>query len=76
MGSSVAKGGGGLKSPIGLKSIKNTTFLMLLRPIVAPKMKTALLWGWRAEVEKDLLLIGPEKWSFYFCTSPKVAREN
>ena len=39
--SSVARGAGGLEPPIGLKSMQNTTFLVLLRPIFAPKMKIA-----------------------------------
>ena len=38
---------------------------MLLRPIFAPKMKIAPLWDWRAEVVKDLLLLGLEKWNFF-----------
>ena len=37
--SSVAAGG--LSPPIGLKSMQNTTFLVLLRRIFAPKMKIA-----------------------------------
>ena len=40
--SSGARGSGGARFPsIGLKSMQNTTFLVLLRPIFAPKMKTA-----------------------------------
>ena len=66
--SSVARGGWAMAPPIGLKSIQNSTFLVLLRPIFAPKMKTAL-------PPKDLLLFGPEKWSFFFWSSPKVGQE-
>ena len=47
--SSVAKGGGGSGGlplpPIGLKSMQNNLFLVLLRPIFAKKMKTALPMG-------------------------------
>ena len=43
-----------------------TTFLVLLRSIFAPKMKTAPQWNWVADVVKDLLLFEPEKWSFFF----------
>ena len=41
LSSSVARGeaGGGGRAPIGLKSMQNITFLVLLRPIFAPKMK-------------------------------------
>ena len=40
--SSVARrGAGGLEPPIGLKSMQNRTFLVLLRPIFSQKMKTA-----------------------------------
>ena len=41
--SSVARGAGRLESPIGLKKMQNTTFLVLLRPIFAPKIKIAPL---------------------------------
>ena len=59
-GSSVV--GGAVAYSIGLKSEQNTTFLVLLRPIFAPKMKIAPLQrDWRVEVVKDLLLLGPEK---------------
>ena len=37
--SSVARGG--CRPPIGLKSMQNSMFFVLLRPIFAPKMKTA-----------------------------------
>ena len=39
---------------------------MLLGTIFAPKMKTAPQRDWGAEVVKDMLLFGPEKWSFLF----------
>ena len=54
--SSVAREGGGSSPPIGLKSMQNTTFLVLLRPIFAPKMKKAPPQrDWRSEVVKDYL---------------------
>ena len=46
--------------------MQNSTFLVLLRPIFALKMKTAPQREWGAEVVKDYLLLGPEKWSFVF----------
>ena len=81
--SSVARGGGWavafgvvIYSSIGLKSIQNSTFLVLVRPIFAPKMKTAPPQrDWGAEVVKNLLLFGPEKWSFCFWSLPKVGLE-
>ena len=48
---------------------------MFMRPIFAPKMKTAPQWDWGAEVVKDLLLFGPEKRSLFFWSSPKVGQE-
>ena len=54
MFSSVARGAGGLEPPIGLKSMQNTTFLVLLGPIFALKMKIAPPQrDWRAEVVKN-----------------------
>ena len=51
---------------IGLKSMQNTTFLVLLRPIFVTKLKIAPpQCDWRAEVGKDLLLFGPEKGVFF-----------
>ena len=66
--SSVARGGGATVSSIGLKSMQNSTFLVLLRPIFAPKIITVSQRDWGAEVVKDLLLFGPEKWSFFELT--------
>ena len=63
-------GGGGYNLLIGLKSMQNRTFLVLLRPIFGPKMKT-IQRDWGAEVVKDLLLFGQEKWSF-FGVRPKL----
>ena len=37
--SSVAKWGGGIGLPIGMQSMQNTLFLLLLRPIFALKAK-------------------------------------
>ena len=77
--SCVARGAGGATAvqpfPIGLKSTQNSTFLVLLRPMFAPKVKTAPQRDWGAEVVKDLLLFGPEKWSFFFWSAPKVGQE-
>ena len=56
-GSSVARGVGGRLEPppIGLKSMQNSTFLVILRPISAPRMKTAPTHrDLGAGVEKDL----------------------
>ena len=44
--------GGG--PPMGLKSMQNSTFFLLLMPIFAPKMKTAPQRDLGAEVVKDL----------------------
>ena len=43
--SSVAGGGGRDSPPIGLKSMQNSTFFVVLRPIFAPKVETALPTG-------------------------------
>ena len=57
----VARGAGGLEPPIILKNMQNITFFVLLRPIFAPKMKTALLKrDFGAEVVKEMPLFGPE----------------
>ena len=58
-----AGGGGGARaSPIGLKSMQNSMFLVLLRPIFTPKMKTAPTQrDLGAEVVEDLPLFGPEE---------------
>ena len=40
--------------------MQNSTFLVLLRPIFASKMKTASQRDSGAEVVKDLPLFGPE----------------
>ena len=45
--SSVAKGGLQPSHPIALKSMQNTQFLLLLRPIFALKTKIASQWHWR-----------------------------
>ena len=67
--------GGGYSPPIGLKCMQNTTFLVLLRSIFAPKTKTAPQRDWGAKVVKDLSLFGPEKWTFFFWSSLKVGQE-
>ena len=59
--SSVARGGGGLElPPSGLKSMQNSTFLVLLKPIFAPKLKTAPQRDLGAEVVKDMPSFGSE----------------
>ena len=59
-------GGGGYSFPIRLKSMQSSTFLVLLRPIFAPKLKTAPLKGiGRAEVAKYLQQSGV----FFFWSS-------
>ena len=40
MGTASSVAGGARASPIGPKSMQNSTFLVLLRPISAPKLKT------------------------------------
>ena len=50
--------------PIGLKSMQNTTFLTLLRPIFALKTKIAPHWHWRWELIRDLMWFPPEKLGF------------
>ena len=45
--SSVARGGATAPHPIALKSMQNTPFLALLRPIFALKTKIAPHWHWR-----------------------------
>ena len=52
--SSVARGGGGGLEPIGLKSMQNRTFLVLLQLIFAQKMKTAPPKGFGEKVVKEL----------------------
>ena len=61
-GSSVAKGGGGLEPPpIGLKSMQNCTFLELLKPIFAQKMKTAPPKGFWCQSWEGVAVIRPEE---------------
>ena len=45
--------------------MQNSSFLVLLRPIFGPKMKT-IQRDWGAEVVKDLLLFGPESGVCFF----------
>ena len=71
-GGSVARdGAGGARGPpIGLKSMQNRTFLVLLKPVFAQKMKTALLKGfWSRSCEGVLFL-------FFFWRSPVFGRKN
>ena len=62
--SSVA--GGAWAPPLAWNVCKIARFFVLLRPIFAPKMKTAPppQRDLGADVVKDLPLFGPEKWSF------------
>ena len=62
--------------PIGLKSIQNSTYLVLLRPIFAPKMKTLPPTGLGSRRFKKLLLFGPEKWSFFSGAHTKLIRSD
>ena len=52
---SVARGGS--SSPIGLKSLQNSTFLVLLRPSFAPKIKTASAMGFGSRSSEGLAVI-------------------
>ena len=56
---------GSLAPPLAWKVCKIAMFLVHLRPIFAPKMKTAPSQrDLGAEVLKHLPLLGPEYWSF------------
>ena len=68
-----AGAGGCYSLPIGLKGMQNWTFLVLLRPIFAPKMKTAPQRDWRAKVVKDLLLL---EFCFFSGAHPKLVRKS
>ena len=75
--SSAASGGreGGL-APIGLKSMQNTTFLVLLRPIFAPKMKTATPMGLGSRSCEGLPVIWTRNVEFFFSGShPKLVKK-
>ena len=48
---------GSLNPPIGLKNVQNSTFLVLLRPISAPKMKTAPLKGFGSRSCEELAVV-------------------
>ena len=52
---------GGLEPPIGMKSMQNLTFLVLLRPIFAQKMKTAPPEGIWCRSCKGFVVIRPEE---------------
>ena len=55
--SSVASGGGGSSPPIGLKSMQNSTIFVLLKPIFAPKMKTAPPKGFGSRSCEELAVV-------------------
>ena len=76
--SSVARvGGRGARSPsIGLKSMQNSTFLVLLRPIFAPKMKTAPPKGiWEPKLWRTCRCLDQNSGFFWFWSSPKVGED-
>ena len=57
--------------PIGLKSMQNTTFLVLLRPIFAPKMKIAPPNGVREQkLGRTCCCLEQKSVVFFFWTSP------
>ena len=63
--SSVAGGGGGATvSPMGLKSMQNSTFLVLFGRFLLQKWKQPPNGIGEQKFVKDLLLFGSEKWSF------------
>ena len=55
-----------------IKSTQNTTFLVLLKPIFAPKMKIAPPLGLAMRSFEGLAVIWSRKLEFFW-TSPKVA---
>ena len=70
-----SQGAGAIVLPIGLKSMQNNTFLVLLRPIFAPKMKTAPPTGLGSRSCEGLALIWTKKVEFFFWSAPKVGQE-
>ena len=74
--SSVTRESGGLEPPIDLKRTQKTTFLVLLRPIFARKMKKTPPAGLASRSCEGLGGILTRKLNFFFWTSPKVGQEN
>ena len=64
--SSVARGAGGHELPIGQKSMQNTTFLVILRTIFAPKLKIAPQMGLAIRSCEGLAVIWTT--SFFYLT--------
>ena len=56
---------GGLEPPIGLKSMQNSTFLVLLRPNFAPKMKTAPPKGFENQSYEELDVVWTRMVEFF-----------
>ena len=77
--SSVARGGeeGGATAPLnGLKSMQNSMFLVLLRPIFAPKMKTAPTNGiWELKLWRTWRYLDQNSGGFLFWSSPKIRED-
>ena len=69
-------GGGARASPIGLKSMQNTTFLVLLKPIFAPKMKIATPMGLASRNCEGPAVIWDEKSGVIFSAPhPKLVKK-
>ena len=62
--------------PIGLKSMQNSTFLVVLRPIFAPKMKTASLTEMGSRSCEGLPVIWTRKVEFFSGAHPKLVRRS
>ena len=75
--SCVARGGRAITYPTGLKRMQNNTFLVLLRPSFAPKMKTAPPTGLGSRKCKELAVIWTRKVEFFVCGAhPKLVRRS
>ena len=86
--SSVARGKGGSSPTVGLKSMQNSTFLVLLRPIFAPHMRTVppskfesrscegLAVVWTRIVEFFGSGVHPKPVKTFFLRSPVFRRKN
>ena len=70
------EGGGTRASLIGLKSMQNSTFLVLLRPIFAPKIKTAPPKGiCEPKLWRTCRCLDQSSGVFWFWSSPKVGED-
>ena len=56
---------GGWSSPIGLKSNQKSTFFSAFEDDFCSENENSPQRNWGAEVVKDLVLFGLEKWSFF-----------